>query len=38
MNIKLNTIFLTTCWQPKIVIKSIINYRYVVKMIKNYME
>ena len=30
--------FLTICWQPSIVIKSIINYRYVVKTIENYME
>ena len=30
--------FLTICWQQSIVIKSIINYKYVVKTIENYME
>ena len=38
LNIKWNTVFFTICWQPKIVIKSIINNRYVVKMMENYMK
>ena len=36
--IKHSFFFLTICWQPSIVIKSIINYKYVVKTIENYME
>ena len=31
LNIKWNKVFFTTCWQPKIVIKSIINNRYRLK-------
>ena len=32
-----HSVFLTIHWQPKIIIKSTINYRYVVKTIEIYM-